>query len=293
MNTPPTPPTQTPTPSPSTCPNRFLWGEIVDDAKGIHRRIKFNCKKWSCPHCRKGNSIRLRAELMAALQGYLDSANLTDPKFKWSHKFWSLTVPGRKYREVTSISQAVKDCRRSLDKLLKMLRKHRGVKDYFWVMEAQEDGYPHIHLLTLGPGVADKDILPFVVDLWTGRYKMGNADVELVKDIRGAAVYLTKYISKGKVIGDDDYGHVYAFSRGLQRYFKEAKAKRAGEWTVVRLGFLNDDGSFGKTFWEIGDANTPQQALEHHKLKEALEWFFLKGDQLKLFDDDVSASEFS
>lgn len=267
-----------------SCPNPIGWGEVVNDQDQKIRRFFIPCGKWGCSECAKMNARRLQREVQAAIDGYLREADKTSAKFPYSAKFFSLTVPGADYRAVTPIEEAERQSKAALNKTIKMLRKHYHVKDYLWVMEQQRDGYPHYHLLLLGPEIADKSILPFMVGLWTEKYGMGNADVEVVRNPKSMGWYISKYVSKGKSSAYGKNGHVFAFSKGLQKHFKEAK--RGGEWTLVKLGFLNPDGSAGRVFWEVGSECSAAEALRKANLQECLDFFDScgKSDQLKIWE---------
>ncbi len=61
-------------------------------------------------------------------------------------------------------------------KLIRALKKRYGHFHYLKVVEPHGDGFPHFHVLLVGPGIAPKAVLQTIRDLWVDKYGMGNVD---------------------------------------------------------------------------------------------------------------------
>lgn len=179
-----------------TCANMRFWAEIVKDADSVHKFVKLPCRSWSCPDCAKDNAQRLRRMVKAGLEAWFADHGITEAKLGYQVKLFTLTLPGREWRDARTLQEIEKIAKRNLNRLLQMLRKHRGLDTYVWVREVKGAKHLHFHMLLIGPGIASRDILDFVRGLWTVRYGMGNVDVQLVRSLHGAVHYVTKYLSK-------------------------------------------------------------------------------------------------
>lgn len=269
-----------------------VWAELVNDSEGIHVVRHLRCKKWSCPFCKVENGRRLRLILTESVLSYLQRADQSSPKFKYQSKLVTFTLPGEAFRSEHTPAEAEKIGKKNLNKVFKMVRKHRGAVDYAWVQEDQPSSFPHWHALFLGPGVADKDFLPFLVALWTEKYGMGNVDIEVVDNPKGAVFYITKYVTKGKSEAKNKGSHIWAMSKGLAGLVRAVVDSHTKEWTVLRLGFRNTDGTLGHVFWEINSETPPSQAIKLAALSKALSYFEVRKDpflreQLKFKEMEV------
>lgn len=241
----------------SFCGN--MWVRMVFDDEGKDRTFILRCKRWSCPDCVKKNSSMLRSLLKEALGAYLESRDVSAPKLRYHQKLVSFTLPGAAFRSSHSLDDAEVIIKRNFSRFLAWMKKHRGIKDYVWVKEQQKDGFPHIHAIFLGPGVAEKDFLDDCRMLWEKRYGMGNVDVELVSDLAGSVHYLTKYLSKGLASGVKSF-RVWSMSMHLKSLMKCTREKRR-KGTVVSMGFVSD-GKIGRVFKEFfGDCAEEWKAL--------------------------------
>lgn len=249
-----------------------FWAEYVNESTNTVKVIKLRCKQWSCPECAKDNTATLRKVVIEALENYLAQLGLTEAKLRYAAKLVTLTLPGREWRQLHGQVEADQIIKKNLDKLLKMLRKHWGVEAYMWVREFQGDGYPHIHMLLLGPEIADRTILQFIRDQWTARYEMGNVDIQLVKNVAGAGSYVVKYLSKSLTAGAPG-GRVFSVSGKLREWIKRAKEDLRGDGILTKIGKMNSDGTFGPVFWERDSGEDLFAALEKHNLKILLDFF--------------------
>lgn len=254
------------------CPEAGLWMRGVHEENLEDRFFRVRCKQWSCPFCAKKNAAMLRGLIQKALKGYMETQGQAEAKLRYHIKLVTLTMPGKEYRSASSLEEREKLIKKNLDKLLKALRKKRGVNQWIWVKEAQRDGTPHIHLILIGAGIADKGLLKDVVKLWSDKYGMGNADVEVVMNAGGAAAYVAKYLTKGKGAGMKNH-KVYGMSQELRKLVAGEKRKRQG-WTIYQIGRINPDGSIGPVIWEKGEGiDKLKEKLEARELQNLLDFF--------------------
>jgi hypothetical protein len=218
------------------------WAEFLDKKTNEVLGLILRCKQWKCPDCARKNASALRTLLIQVLKAYLDSRDQTAPKLKYHHKLVTLTLPGAFWRSNNPPDQADKIMKKNLKRFLEWMRKHRGIKLYFWVREIGKDGYPHIHLLMLGPGVADKDFLKACTDLWEKKFDMGDCDVDWKEGIVGAVTYLTKYVTKG-CEGSIARSRVFSISQSLLKLLKVARQEKKQEvkkrFVLLRLFTYN------------------------------------------------------
>ena len=144
------------------CQRGRFWADLINDGEMIRRVIALSCGCWSCPVCGPENARKLRGLIEEAVDGYLEERNKRKALLKYEIKLVTLTLPGKEWRKENTKEEAEKIIKKNLNKLLKMLRKHRGLSHYIWVKEYQQDGYAHIHLMLMGSGIASKDILDFL-----------------------------------------------------------------------------------------------------------------------------------
>lgn len=256
----------------SECERARFWGDVVKDGKEKRVILKLRCGQWSCPSCARDNATNLRRLLHESLESYLADHDMTDPKMRYGAKLITLTLPGLEWRKLHTIFESDKILKKCLDKLIRKLRKRYGLKDYVWVRELQPSGYPHIHLLALGPGIAGKDILDFVRQEWSVSMGMGNVDIQVVRTPRGVANYLVKYLTKGRADGANGY-RVWTMSAGLRKRAGIIKAEYGKEVTLIRLGVLNDDGTMGRVIWEKNEWVDYEGEQEKRNLKILLDFF--------------------
>lgn len=279
-------PPPTPTP-PTSCENAVFWAEIVDDAGGKHFTKKLRCKLWSCPFCQKKNSEALRDDILRGVQYWAEAHRLTDPKFPYAMKLLTFTLPGRAFRESHTTEEAERIFKAKFAKVIDFLRQHYELRDYVWVREYQTGGWAYVHLLAMGGFVWMRGVLQAVRDLWEGCLGMGNVDVKVIKNSGHAAYYLTKYVTKA-LVGGLKSSRVYSMSSNFKHKYVELKKELKNRWNVIKLGYINSDGSLGRVIWERGENNS-LDILENCTLKELLNYFSNvgKGCQLKLFEEDL------
>lgn len=227
------------------------WAEVYDEEAGNIYVVKLRCGSWKCVHCAGVNAAVFRRKIRDSLKAWVLASGYDPAKFLYWGKFLTLTLPGNEFRSKHSPEEGEKILKASWRKLRNWLKRKYGNFDFIQVDELQPSGFPHLHVLLLGKQIAPKEILADIRKYWVGKLGMGNIDLVTAHNIGGIASYLTKYISKSKTGVLKKGNRVYSFSKGLNDLIKSQKAARAANFTLIRLGFLNSDGTRGKVFWEI------------------------------------------
>lgn len=159
--------------------------------------VDFNirCNSWACPICNPIKNQKLRAR---AFNGkiFTQQAEKGQRK-KYNQKFLTLTCPGAEYRANKTPEQALDEMQKNLNRLFTALKKYYGRFMYLRVTEKQKDGFPHFHVLLVGPAIAKKNILDHISDLWRDKYKMGFMRINVINnDLTHGIRYLLKYLTK-------------------------------------------------------------------------------------------------
>ena len=238
--------TDTKIPEYDCCPTPVGYFEGVGtNANGESRAISglMACKKWSCPYCGPRNLRKLKKR---AYEGHIAQVK-TKPGFRpnpFSVKMLTLTCPGAEWRSKTTPEHATRVMSKAWEKLRKALRKEFGHFEYLRVIEPQQDGFPHYHVMLNGDAIAPKRVLGFIRRLWRDHYGLGNIDIQTMRGgIKAGITYCLKYITKGmKPIVQG--GKLYTASRNAllprQRYW-------AWEHKRVLLGFGCGSGAEYRT----------------------------------------------
>lgn len=270
------------------CPDSKLILEIVNEAEMKHKMIKARCKRWSCPFCGPINARNLGALLGAVLASYISENSAIGRAFRYTLKIVTLTVPGDDWRLSHTPEQAQELIREALKALLRKLRLHYDLEEYFQVIETKQ-GWPHVHLLLLGTGIAPPGIMRFINDAWSC-LGMGRSEVKMVRSHKGISSYLTKYITKYESKESCHGMHVWSMSRKLRARVVEARKIASINYQVIRVFRKNSDGSCGRMLWEIGSPLNLHQSLESENLGELLDFFDSKkneGEQLYYWEEAV------
>lgn len=272
---------------PNSIPCAHLVLEVLDHSKDKHYRMAARCKKWGCPYCGPINARNLSKNLSTALESYLEEGKLTKAKMRYTVKTVTLTCPGESFRDENMPAEAGRLIKKALKSLLKSLKDHYGMVEYFWVCEYQHDLYPHIHLLVLGQGIAGKGVMRFINDRWSC-LGMGRSGVEVVRSVRGTSCYMTKYLSKSGQKDSVAGAHTWAMSRALQSRVVASRKLSAIDYQVVKIFRRNDDGSTGGLIWEVASGESFVDAMERQALHELLDFFDTKinakGEQILLWE---------
>ncbi|MBC2734078.1 MAG: replication endonuclease [Desulfobacteraceae bacterium] len=194
------------------CPNTRNYVEYADMD---NKRVKFvpvSCKQWHCPVCGPRRLRELRSRARKAFTNILKHVEVKGFRKKYAIKMLTLTWPGRDRRNPSSsliprpeycgedtIEDAHREIKRNWNRLRTALKGKLGWFDQLWVVEPQQDGYPHLHVLLVGKNVVPKSILPEIRRLWCDKYGMGNVDLKPTRyfnDVNHAVNYITKYLTK-------------------------------------------------------------------------------------------------
>lgn len=209
--------------SPGVFQGLRLEGQSI---KGVS--VQLPCNSWDCPFCNSKKIARVRArifngDIFKACQkkGYRDQYN---------QKFLTLTVPGRLYRRSKTPAQALEEMNFAFNRLRTAMRKKYGWFAFFRILEQQQDGYPHFHVLLAGHNIASKEILDYIEFLWVREYQLGFVRLNVItNDLIHGVRYLTKYLTKKgtKKIGRLNikrFSRLFSCSRGaLQAPEKKKK----------------------------------------------------------------------
>jgi hypothetical protein len=131
------------------------------------------------------------------------------------------------YQEGLTISQAWGNLNKSRTKLLKMIRKHCGDVDYFWVTEPHKSGYVHYHLAVFCE--ISIELENTLRHLWSTKYKQGShtygLDFSRKKGddkLKSLKDYLSKYLRKGFLLDQWTIGmllfNAHLWSTGFRMY---------------------------------------------------------------------------
>lgn len=233
------------------------------------RWVNMTCKQWKCPVCRK-RKIRELARRLHEGPLVKRAIELREAGVLWCTKFLSLTPPGKEYRATHTPEETAYEMQKCWRLLLQCLRRKYGSFEFFWVMELQGDGYPHMHVLMVGKGIRPKGIQEFIRERWSGRYGMGFIDIRARRgkfnkrlrkwdvynfgDARKAINYMLAYVEGGLEWIDDDK-HVFGYSAGALGVL--SAAEESGRHVVmvqVCKGQVMEDRDFKAVFDVHGGA---------------------------------------
>jgi hypothetical protein len=269
------------------CPNVSMVLDLLNHESEERKYVPARCKKWSCPYCCKVNSQNLGRLLSEAMDDYLSEYRENPGKMRYSCKMITLTVPGSEYRSSRSVETASEEIKIALKKLLEFLRREAGLEEYFWVCESQSGGWPHIHLVVIGRGIAGKWLMRLVNDRWSC-LGMGRSEVRVVKSVGGLTNYLAKYLSKPESKSGAKSKRVWSMSKKLRSRVKEKRQMGSERYQVVGIYRRNEDGSRGALLWEAGSSDGLFEALARNNLQECLDFFEEKknkrGEQTYFYD---------
>lgn len=219
--------------------------KIMVSEKGEVRSAKFHrlfCNSWNCPTCckRKANMVRREIIEVSGLNNLYYHLVLTldgtkiPPEFKNSevndtHKYITqkfnhfMTLLKRARQDYTKKDGQIKHF--DFSKLEKKLK-------YVWVIEFQEGTHnAHMHILL-------NQFLPIEVirKLWMHVGGGVQMKVKRVKTVKGLAIYVTKYISKGLNGAENKEIHLdYGFKYFERRYAISNSCKRREKNSIIRL----------------------------------------------------------
>lgn len=268
------------------CPRTRKYIEFTDGQ--ILKTMPLECKKYDCHVCGPRKIKADREKYYNMSKCYLDAMKSKYPKdWKRDGEYWvkmvTLTCPGKGYRMsgyqdpsngssyTGSIrpGEAYKEMQKNYNRLNTLLRKKYPRMTTIRVYEPQRDGYPHFHVLLLGPDANKRGLLEFIRQYWVEVYSMGNVDIQwMKKGLGGGLNYAIKYLTKltrGLVYLPKGARVINAAHR-LYEWFN----KKVARFTLVRMGNFNPDDGYGSPFWEIADQR-PLIEMEENRLKNNLD----------------------
>lgn len=213
------------------CVPRGKFVGVLEQSGGGVRAIAapIRCKKWSCEFC----GPRRRKQLFARVFHGPIAQPVKGFRPVYSHKLLTLTCPGAAYRAARTPKDALADMTRKWNLTTRALKKRLGEFHYLRIVENQQDGYPHFHILLAGGAIAPKSILADIRRLWTDHHGMGNVDIQKNRNgsIKKMVGYLMKYLTKTTV--ELPKGRrVYTASRGA---LSPAHKPECRNWLMHKL----------------------------------------------------------
>lgn len=230
---------------PSSFCRSMKTARIMVNENGLVKNVKFHrlfCNSWNCPTCCKRKASAVRREIIEVsglnnlyyhLVLTLDGTKIP-PEFKNSevndtHKYITqkfnhfMTLLKRARQDYTKKDGQVKHF--DFSKLEEKLK-------YVWVIEFQEGTHnAHMHILL-------NQFLPIEVIRKLWRHVGGGVQMKVkrVKTVKGLAIYVTKYISKGLNGAENNQIHLdYGFKYFERRYAISNSCKRREKNSIIRL----------------------------------------------------------
>lgn len=246
------------------------------------KKIRRACNGWKCPICSPKKLKRLRA---MAINGLMDQL----PKFGpvgFSVKLLTLTCPGREWRKASEshldrpyytglvgIHEACQILQRNFQKLRDTLQKNPRYAgfSYFLTITPQSDGYPHLHVVLVGPTIAQRRILKDIRSLWTEKYRMGSVDLQVRPNltVAHAVNYSVKYLTSGVPEHFPKGKHFYTSTQGL--LYDRFKRQPDPDWFTYAMGF-NDQvfREFGLVLPESLSRGAPEIVQDQRSIQVPL-----------------------
>ena len=261
------------------CPNNmgFFQGLTKTGDKIIGVKNRISCKSWSCPVC---GPRRMKHTRRRIFRGKISNdVTLNGFRNKYCNKFLTLTCPGEDWRNEHTIKEAYEIISNNFTKLIKAMKKKHGHFYYFRVVEPQQDGYPHYHILLVGKNIASKQILNQIEDLWRFRYGMGFVRLNVVtRSLMHGIRYLTKYLTKSADFKVPLRGmRLFTASRGALEPIEKK------EWIMkkIKIGFCRREDD------EVREYDLDEKEMDKVMEIIAKDFFRYRGKT----DDDIDSLE--
>ena len=218
-------------------PVGYFRGIVQGDNYLKYKSVSGNvpCKSWFCDECRPKNLKKLRARIFNSqmVQDY----KVKGFRDKYAQKFLTLTYPGKEFRKKFTPLKAYEQMVKAYDKLVRAIKRKWGNFRFIRVVEPQQDGFPHFHVVLVGRSISKKEVLKDIENLWRFKYGMGFVRLNVItQSLEHAIRYITKYLSKNpQSMGKNK--RIFTASRGaLQSIEKKTWIKK--EFFV---GLVRDD----------------------------------------------------
>jgi hypothetical protein len=218
------------------CGKWTLTTRVTKETSYSYRYVRMRCKKWNCPRCgpRRAKQVR-RAIIQRATE-----LGLT--------RHLTLTIG----HDGCTAAQSVRYIRECWSKLRVYLRRKFGESiTYICILEFQQNGYAHLHILV------DRYInFDWIQANWQAVGGGHRVNIERV-DIRRIAAYLSMYLTK-ELLLSPMYGRFRRFttSQSIELLAKAVK----GAWLLIKsdLDYLSELAGSTVLEFERDDANVLQ-----------------------------------
>jgi hypothetical protein len=194
------------------CGVRTLKGSSADGR--VTRFIRLDCKTWGCAHCGPKKAKRYKA----AIRQIAENEQL--------NRFLTLTLDPRKIS-----GSPVRYLRRIFNKFrVYLLRKFGRSIKYIAVLEFQQNGNPHLHILV------DRFIQQhWISQTWSALGGGRIVDIKFV-DVHRISRYLSKYLTKELLLSAPPRSRRVTTSRGIHLI-----EKRVSEipWRLLELSIFH------------------------------------------------------
>ena len=175
---------------PPTCAKSFLLLRDKDTDEILFMPLR--CKKWSCHYCAAIRRSQLEYDIRAG----------------HAERHITLTL---KPRPEISLSGRVAFLRSSFRTLLKLIRAQWGPMEYASVLELQENGSPHLHILQRGCYVSQQ----WLSRTWLQLTGAWHVHISKATNTRASAHELSKYLAATAIqLGAAGFkGKIFTFSK--------------------------------------------------------------------------------
>ena len=191
------------------CGRYSLAGWVPGKDGPRYRVTGLSCKSWSCPKCAEKKRRRLSWAIVQQVQAHgLD-------------RFLTLTMDPAKGSAAESWGQIKQAWKLFQTYMARELGK--GVK-FLWVVEAQKNGYAHLHILL------DRYVpQAWIKAAWQG---VGGGKIVFITraNVKKAGFYIAKYLTETGQAGLKPGQRRYGSSRSVNLFTRAAKAG----WQVIK-----------------------------------------------------------
>jgi hypothetical protein len=195
-------------------PNCGIWTVVGVGDGSLHKFHRLNCKCWSCKHCGPKKAKRYRY-LIAELA---EKEQLT--------RFVTLTLDPKKIT-----GNSVRHLRCVFNKFrLYLGRRYGGPIKYIAVLEFQQNGIAHLHVLV------DRFIpQAWIAETWSALGGGNIVDIRYV-DVHRVARYVSKYLTKELLLSAPKRSRRVTTSRSLHLL---PKKDSDGSWELFKVSIFH------------------------------------------------------
>jgi hypothetical protein len=261
----------------------FLSGiQKTDNSLQYFDRYRLPCKSFSCPECAPKKTQVLKARIW--------KGRINDPvirKDKYSAKFFTFTCPGNPWRQNHTPVQALEKMQVAFNKLMTGVRRHYGNVDYFRVTEKHKSGFPHFHVLFVGPTIRGKYFLRHLENMWRGNYGMGFIKARVIDDLEHGINYLCKYLTKS-MDSIKKYQRIFSSSRGsIEPLYKKEATWLDFRNVMFQYAGISEDGKIYSISMDkiksLGILELLEKSKSYEDLQELIE--IIKEGELLITDN--------